>query len=106
MDSRLRRKRFSTGDEDVNPLEGAINIVDAMLVFACGLMLALAIYWNISLTPGGKRLDVKKGREVTQLPQIRHDLIETKNRGKLYEKVGTVYRDPATGKLFMITPEE
>jgi len=38
--------------EEINPLEGAINIVDAMLVFACGLMLALAINWNVDF--GGR----------------------------------------------------
>ena len=29
-----------------------INVADIMLVFACGLMLALAVYWNIDL--GGR----------------------------------------------------
>ncbi|ACX52733.1 Protein of unknown function DUF2149 [Ammonifex degensii KC4] len=88
---------------DVNPLEGAINIVDAMLVFACGLMLALALYWNINLAHKGERVDIRLGRDVSQLPEVRHDLIETRGEGKMYEKVGTVFKDPETGRMFMIT---
>ena len=102
MDGGLRRSsRWK--DEEVNPLEGTINIVDAMLVFACGLMLALAMYWNVDLGPVGERVNLNRGREVTETPQIREDLIETQGQGKLYEKVGTVYKDPETGQLFMLT---
>ncbi|WP_051276366.1 DUF2149 domain-containing protein [Desulfovirgula thermocuniculi] len=88
---------------DVNPIEGAINIVDAMLVFACGLILALAIYWNVDLARKGEKVDIKLGKDVSQLPEVRRDLIETRGEGKAYEKVGTVFRDPETGKMFMIT---
>ena len=100
---RSRRRRLFNSSEDVNPIEGVINIADVMLVFACGLMLALAVYWNIDLGPVGERIDLSQGREVTETPEIRKDLIETQGQGKLYEKMGTVYKDPETGKLFMIT---
>ena len=79
--------------EDINPLEGAINIVDAMLVFACGLMLALVINWNVDLGLGQQRINLEQGREVIDNPQIREDLIETQGEGKLYERMGTVYKD-------------
>ncbi|MDD2442876.1 MAG: DUF2149 domain-containing protein [Desulfotomaculaceae bacterium] len=101
MDGGLRGKR-RWRDEEVNPLEGAINIVDAMLVFACGLMLALAIYWNVDLGQP-QRVDLKQGKEVTETPAIREDLIKTQGVGELYERMGTVYKDPATGQLFMLT---
>jgi len=100
---RSSRRRLA---EDVSPLEGAINIVDAMLVFACGLMLSLVLHWNVDLEQIGKRVNLERGQEVTQLPEIRDDLIETENQGKLYEKMGTVYKDPTTGKLFMLTDEQ
>jgi hypothetical protein len=88
--------------EEVNPLEGAINIVDAMLVFACGLMLALAINWNVDLGLGQK-VNLEQGREMTDVPEIREDLIKTQGQGEAYERMGTVYKDPATGQLFMLT---
>lgn len=102
MDGGLRSKRFSTPDGD-NPLEGAINIVDAMLVFACGLMLALVIHWNVDLDQIGDRVDLKRGQDVSQVKDIRKDLIETQGQGKQYERMGTVYKDPVTGQLFMLT---
>ncbi|MCR4420658.1 MAG: DUF2149 domain-containing protein [Clostridia bacterium] len=102
MDGGLRRRR-RWPEEEVNPLEGTINIVDAMLVFACGLMLALALYWNVDLGPQGERVNLTRGREVTEVPEIRNDLIETQGQGKLYQRMGTVYKDPETGQLFMLT---
>jgi hypothetical protein len=99
---RSSRRRVS---EDVSPLEGAINIVDAMLVFACGLMLSLVMHWNVDLGKIGERVNLNRGQEVTETPAIRDDLIETQGEGKLYEKMGTVYKDPATGQLFMLTGE-
>lgn len=103
MVGRLRSRRLKTLEE-VNPLEGAINIVDAMLVFACGLMLALVIRWNVDLTEGVERVNVNQGQEV-QDADIREDLLETQEEGRLYEKMGTVYKDPVTGQMFMLTNE-
>lgn len=104
MDGGLRSKRLRA-PEEVNPLEGAINIVDAMLVFACGLMLALVIHWNVDLDQMGERVDLNRGQEVTQDQDVRNNLIETQEQGGLYEKMGTVYKDPATGHLFMLTDQ-
>lgn len=108
MSGRLRqgRRRPFSAWREMDPLEGTTNIVDAMLVFACGLMLALAVYWNIDLGPIGERVNLSRGQEVTETPHIRDDLIETGGQGRLYERMGTVYRDPATGQLFMLTEDE
>lgn len=95
------RRNSRLRQEDINPLEGAINIVDAMLVFACGLMLALAINWEVDF--GMKqRVDLKQGQAITEAPEIREDLIKTQGEGQVYERMGTVYKDPATGQLFML----
>lgn len=105
MDGGLRsgRRRIF---EEVNPMEGAINIVDAMLVFACGLMLSLIIYWNVDLLQTTERIDLRQGREITESPEVREGLVETEEgQGRLYERMGTVYKDPATGQLFMLTDD-
>ncbi len=101
----LRNRSRLRESEEVNPLEGAINIVDAMLVFACGLMLALVIRYDVDLAQTKGRVNITAGEQLTQDTQIRNDLIETAGEGQLYEKMGTVYKDPATGKLFMLTDE-
>ena len=103
MNGGLRRSRGLRVPEEVSPLEGAVNIVDAMLVFACGLMLALVIHWNVDLSQTGQQVDLQLGQEVTQTPAIEENLIKTQNEGQLYEKMGTVYKDPKTGELFMLT---
>lgn len=103
MNGGLRSRSRLRATEEVNPLEGAINIVDAMLVFACGLMLALVINWNVDLANVGEQINLKQGQEVSEDADIRSDLIENQGQGALYEKMGTVYKDPASGKLFMLT---
>jgi len=77
-----------------------------MLVFACGLMLALVIRYDVDLTQVNGRVNITTGEEISQDTQIRNDLIETAGEGRLYEKMGTVYKDPTTGKLFMLTDEQ
>ncbi len=105
MNGGLRRGRRLWTPEDGNPLEGAINIVDAMLVFACGLMLALVIHWNVDLEQVRERVDLNRGQEVTQDQVVRDNLTETREQGGLFERMGTVYKDPATGRLFMLTEQ-
>ncbi len=100
---RNKRRRILMSSEEVNPMEGVTNMADAMLVLACGLMLALSVYWNIDLGPIGERVNLQQGREVTENLELRDDLIETQDKGELYEKMGTVYKDSQTGKLFMLT---
>lgn len=103
MTGGLRRNRRLRVPEEVSPLEGAVNIVDAMLVFACGLMLALVIHWNVNLSEFAPQVNLQQGQEVTENTEIKENLIKTQNQGQLYEKMGTVYKDPRTGKLFMLT---
>jgi hypothetical protein len=62
----MMRKRFERGrlnvGEDINPLDGLINLADVMLVLAWGLMLALIIAWNIDIRLlRGKRCQARRG---------------------------------------------
>lgn len=100
---RSKRHKMLMSSEEVDPMEGISNMADTMMVLACGLMLALSMYWNIDLGPIGERVDLQQGQEVTEDLDLRDDLIETRDEGELYEKMGTVYKDPQTGKLFMLT---
>jgi hypothetical protein len=102
----LRNRRLRWSAEETDPLQGVVNIVDAMLVFACGLMLSLVIHWNVDLEGmAAQRVDLRLGQEVANLQDIRNNLAESgeQGQGQRYESVGTVYKDPATGKLFMLT---
>lgn len=94
-------KRF---DEEINPLDGVVNIVDAMLVFACGLMLSLVIYWNVDLE-GNRMVQIEQGSDVTQIKEVQDNIKKDDKNGESYERLGTVYKDPATGKLYMLEEE-
>lgn len=108
-------RRWRLREEDSDPLGGVANLLDIMLVFACGLMVALVLSWNLQnivfaqVDPAQKQkllqsiqrvIDVEQGRELNEVPQIE------KGGGAGYQEVGTVYRDAKTGKLIMIESGE
>ena len=68
-------------------------------------MLALIIHWNVDLEQARERVDLNLGQEVTQDQEVRDNMSETQEQGGLYEKMGTVYKDPVTGRLFMLTEQ-
>jgi hypothetical protein len=97
--------------ENVNPLEGLANLVDVMLVFACGLLVALVLSWNLQdvffqeMEPDKRHqllqaiqsaISVEQGRELDEFPQL------GSGSGAGFQELGTVFRDPETGKLIMI----
>jgi hypothetical protein len=89
--------------EDVDPATGLINLADLMLVFACGLMLALVAYWNIDLGP--QITDISSDKDMTEVSDIEdaRDLLANNSAG--YSEVGVVYKDPETGKLYLLTED-
>ncbi len=98
----LRRHR--TDGDDSDPRVGLVNLADVMLVFACGLMLAIIANWNVDLN------SVPSSGDTPSIKEIEGDL-EAVEEGIAvsdgsYEQLGTVYRDEETGKLYVVTPEE
>lgn len=91
-----RRSRFD--DPDDEPLGPLSNLVDIMLVFACGLIAALAAQEASESRSGGR--EVSDGRE---LPEVPDGVGES---GSGYEAVGQVYRDPETGDMVLIDENE
>jgi len=85
--------RFDDSDED--PRASLVNLVDVMLVFACGLMAALAANGKAQLMP----TPIEKGQE------IERPATGTGLQGQGYSRVGEVFRDPKTGKLILVEPE-
>jgi len=86
--------RFDAGDED--PRASLVNLVDVMLVFACGLIAAVAGSQGALQSPR----PVEKGR------QIERPAAGVTQAGSGYARVGEVYRDPKTGKLVLIEPAQ
>ena len=82
---------------------GFANIMDVMLVFALGLMLALIsqsqeLQSHFELT---EAQPVESGKELIDMPAA----MKQGMQGQGMEPLGQVYRDPETGKLIMIGGE-
>ena len=81
--------RFDADDED--PRASLVNLVDVMLVFACGLLAAMTI-----------GLEQRALREVKKTKSIEVPVSGAPRAGNGYQPVGQVYRDPKTGKLLLV----
>jgi len=90
-----RASRQRLCEEEVDPMSGLANLVDVMLVFCCGLLVALVMTWNLQDILF-KKIDVEKGRELHKTPKIEQ------SGGSGYSEMGKVYQDPETGKLILI----
>jgi hypothetical protein len=97
MQPRWRRSRFDE-DSDTDPLGSMANLIDLMLVFACGLIAALVARTDLlqQLRQQREPVAVERGRELPQLPP------RLQGDGSGMESVGRVYRDPESGKLILI----
>ena len=84
--------------EEVDPMSSMGNIGDIMLVFACGLMVALVVAWNVDL---GQFTQVEMDEEIQQdeIEQITEELY---GEGNAFVQKGTVYQDPKTGKYYLV----
>lgn len=111
---RLERDRFRRfGTED--PLSGVANLADLMLVFACGLLVALSMAWNASdaLSAGRSDSEARSERPTSarEGPMRRVDSVSRADdevrrsldrTGGRYMNVGRVYRDTVTGRLYVM----
>ena len=94
--SRLARNTTSPFlESEGSPMESIANIVDVMLVFACGLLLALVTVWNVDI--GLDRPDNNNMYEVSDVVEDSQSV----SKDNLQE-AGKVYRDPATGNLYFV----
>jgi len=100
MANKMRQRNWSQSRfdlQDEEPLGPLANLVDIMLVFACGLIAALVASQgglNEHFKQAGT--SVEKGQEIPEMPSgIGHS-------GSGYESIGKVYRDNKTGKLILI----
>lgn len=97
----IRRSAADDFEEEINPTDSVINLVDVMLVFSCGLLLALVMFWNVDLS-SQNLVSIDQGADVSQIDEIQDNIEQSESGGSGYEKMGTVYKDPVTGKMYML----
>ena len=91
-----------TDAEDADPRVGLVNLADVMLVFACGLMLALVTYWNLDVS---QMTEVVQADEMAEVGGIEDLEGELGGAGSTFNELGMVYEDPMTGKMYMLKDE-
>ncbi len=104
-----RRRLLNSSEED--PMAGTSNLVDAMLVLSVGFLIFLVVSWNMQsvvfsdTTPEEKKQTMeamKKAAEIQQGKQLNNTPQSQSGQGKGYVQMGTVYKDPSSGKLIMV----
>ena len=89
-------------DDTANPMEYVGNLVDAMLVLAVGIMLALVINWNVDIF--SSQGDYSDSDTQSAVSFSENDLEKTDKEKTPEEllKMGTVYFDSETGTYYII----
>ncbi len=90
--------------EEVNPMAAVANLVDAMLVLAVGIMLALIVSWNLNISASGQVNDNAR-REDALSDFTEEDITDSEVPEEKLEKQGTVYYDPDTDKYYIIAQD-
>ena len=83
-----------------NPMAYLTNLVDVMLVFACGLMMAIVMFWNIDLS----NIDIMKEEQLKEIENP-DEVVQDDSVSSDYKQKGVVYQDPETGKMYLIENE-
>ena len=108
MSDSWRSSQFDS--EEQEPLGPLSNLIDIMLVFACGLIAALVAlspdlgeHFNIENSSQDNIQTINKvGKELATPPESLERQLQSQSG---YESMGQVYRDPKTGKLILISNE-
>ena len=95
LKNRKRLSRRYEEDDNDNPMENLTNLFDVMLVFACGLMVALIISLNVDVSRMNQAVIEYKDNGGGK------DSVEASD-GLSMEEMGTVYRDKRTGKTYIL----
>lgn len=92
------RRRSRLHRDDINPLDTVVNLVDVMLIFACGLMVAVIMHWNVDLT----KVEVITEENLVEVKDL-EKAIEGGTVTENYDSMGMVVQDSKTGKMYLIS---
>ncbi|NTU88857.1 MAG: DUF2149 domain-containing protein, partial [Actinobacteria bacterium] len=106
--SKLRRQRFGNSlsssltdnafvEPAFSPSEGVVNLADAMLVFACGLMVALLTFWNLDIPTASASREVIRQESAQSIDEVDQEITLEDLGSQGYDELGVVYQDPETG---------
>jgi hypothetical protein len=91
-----RKKKLLSSDEEIDPMIYAVNMIDCMLVLAVGFLIFTIIFMNSSSASIKEPVQIKEISNAT----LQNATQSSSSSG--YSDVGTVYKDPVTGKLILV----
>ena len=106
-----KRKRLLSNDEEVDPMIYAVNMVDCMLVLAVGFLIFTVMSFGMEsvvfsdASPEEKKAIMQTVKQTVEIQEgkVLNSTPETQSgAGNGYQEVGTVYKDPKTGKMIMV----
>ena len=108
---RRKQRRRRASDDDIDPMAGTTNLVDAMLVLALGFLIFVVISWNMQsvifsdMSQDQKQAvmeSMKQVSEDTQGQELNDTPDTSQSSGQGFTELGKVYKDPSSGKLIMV----
>lgn len=108
---RRKQRRRRASDDDIDPMAGTTNLVDAMLVLALGFLIFVVISWNMQsvifsdMSQDQKQQvmdSMKQVSEVTQGQELNDTPDTSQSSGQGFTELGKVYKDSSSGKLIMV----
>lgn len=108
MKKKKYRNNFDWEDSEVNPMDGMANLSDVMLCLAVGIMIALITHWNVDIGTGSvPTVNRGNAEELSEdsINKVNPEDANVNTTGEGFQELGKVYRDPQSGKIYMI-PEE
>jgi hypothetical protein len=96
--TRGKGNSFEAGEGDINPNAYLTNLADCMLVMSVGFMVALVAAYNVNLS----QVSQVQTQDMTEVDNVQKMAQNMTSSGSAYDKLGEVYKDPTTGKMYMV----
>ncbi|MCR5636980.1 MAG: DUF2149 domain-containing protein [Clostridiales bacterium] len=103
---RYKRTENRFDDDTVNPMEYVGNLVDAMLVLAVGIMLALVINWNVDIFSSQNNASNTDTQSTVSFSENELKKTDEEKTPDELEKMGTVYYDSETQTYYIIKGDD
>lgn len=84
--------------EEISPMESMVNLVDVMLVFICGLLISIVIFWNVDMNNLVVILDQDQLIEIENPEEMNEQMQGVSSS----DDIGSAIFDPQTGKLYVV----
>lgn len=84
----------------IDPMSGLGNLMDVMLVFACGLILALIAHYNVNLSAVPESVDMQEVEG-----QLQYAEEGAADGTSQYMELGLAYQDVNTGQVYVVASD-